>query len=173
MKFTLAAASVLFLGATLALPAERVVDLEARANPSNEPIDWDGPNSSASIQCGKNTYDGLDIYLAAEYAVNLGLLSPPETRGAGNYPNPFDNDDSKGNQLHFPAHCPEHDENRKEYPLVKNGPYNGGKNNRKYGDERVVFYYDGASQGVDGHPLVYYCGLITHEGAPKGGLQPM
>ncbi|KAJ6151638.1 hypothetical protein N7470_007235 [Penicillium chermesinum] len=132
-----------------------------------------GPTPLASIQCGKNTYDGLDIYLAAEYAVNLGLLSPPETRGAGNYPNPFDNDDSKGNQLHFPAHCPEHDENRKEYPLVKNGPYNGGKNNRKYGDERVVFYYDGASQGVRRSPIGLLLWLDYPRGCAQGGLQPM
>ncbi|OGE49576.1 hypothetical protein PENARI_c020G06992 [Penicillium arizonense] len=170
MKLTLATISILFLSLTSALPAEDFADLEERAEPSNAPIDWDGPNASASIKCGKNTYDGHDIFLAAQHAVNLGLLNPPETRGAKSYPHPFDNDDSKGVKLHFPAHCPEHDQNRKEYPLVKNGPYNSGKNNKKYGDERVVFYYDGEAQGVDGHPLVYYCGLMTHEGAERGGF---
>jgi len=102
---------------------------------------WDGPNQSASIKCGKNTYDGHDVYLAAQHGVNLGLLSPPETRGEKKFPHAFDHDDSKGVKLHFPKHCPENDKNRQEYPLVKNG-----------------------------HPLVYYCGLMTHDGAAKGGF---
>ncbi|GJN71073.1 ribonuclease domain-containing protein [Purpureocillium lilacinum] len=169
MKVTLTAA-VLFLGLASALPAEDLIELDDRAEPSNAPIDWDGPNQSASIKCGKNTYDGHDVYLAAQHGVNLGLLSPPETRGEKKFPHAFDHDDSKGVKLHFPKHCPENDKNRQEYPLVKNGPYNGGKNNKKYGDERVVFYYDGKAQGVDGHPLVYYCGLMTHDGAAKGGF---
>ncbi|UNI25019.1 hypothetical protein JDV02_010727 [Purpureocillium takamizusanense] len=169
MKITLSTA-ILFLGLVSALPAEDLIELDDRAEPSNAPIDWDGPNQSASIKCGKNTYDGHDVYLAAQHGVNLGLLSPPETRGEKKFPHAFDHDDSKGVKLHFPKHCPENDKHRQEYPLVKNGPYNGGKNNKKYGDERVVFYYDGKAQGVDGHPLVYYCGLMTHEGAAKGGF---
>ncbi|KAL3961133.1 hypothetical protein ACCO45_006250 [Purpureocillium lilacinum] len=152
MKVTLTAA-VLFLGLASALPAEDLIELDDRAEPSNAPIDWDGPNQSASIKCGKNTYDGHDVYLAAQHGVNLGLLSPPETRGEKKFP-----------MLSTTTTA------RAGVPLVKNGPYNGGKNNKKYGDERVVFYYDGKAQGVDGHPLVYYCGLMTHDGAAKGGF---
>ncbi|KAJ5194501.1 uncharacterized protein N7498_007939 [Penicillium cinerascens] len=122
MKFTLGTASILFLSLTSAVPAEDFANLEEREEPSNAPIDWDGPNNYASIKCGKNNYDGHDIYLATQHAVNLGLLSPPETRGAKSYPHPFENDDSNGVKLHFLAHCPEHDMHRKEYPLVKNGP---------------------------------------------------
>ncbi|KJZ69558.1 hypothetical protein HIM_11051 [Hirsutella minnesotensis 3608] len=103
MKFTLTT-SVVLLGLASALPAH----LDAREEPSNAPIDWDGPNSSGTFQCGKNTYDGHYIYLAAQQAVNLGILDPPQTRGAGKYPHPFDNDDSKGVKLKFPAHYPEH-----------------------------------------------------------------
>ncbi|CAG8286934.1 unnamed protein product [Penicillium salamii] len=171
MKFALLTASIVFLSLTSALPADELSILEARAKPSDEPIDWDGPGSNRPIKCGKNTYDGHDIYLAAQHAVNLGRLSPPETRGANKYPHAFDNNDSKGVTLRFPAHCPQHDKNRKEYPLVKKGPYDGGKNNKKQGDERVVFYYDGKAKGVGGHPLVYYCGLMTHQGAAKGGFK--
>ncbi|KAJ5804124.1 uncharacterized protein N7518_000427 [Penicillium psychrosexuale] len=161
MKFTLASASILFLSLTSALPVEDFADIQEL---------WDGPNASASIKCGKSTYTGHDIYLAAQHAVNLSFLSPPEKRGEKPYPHKFDHNRSKKVDLHFPAHCSEHDDNRQEYPLVKNGPCNGSKNNKKYGKKRAVFYYNGKTEGVDGHPLVYFCGLLTHEGLKDGGF---
>ena len=44
------------------------------------------PGTYKTVKCGKQTYDGHDIYLAAQHAVNLGRLSHPETRGANKYP---------------------------------------------------------------------------------------
>lgn len=84
------------------------------------------------------------------------------------YPHSFQNDDSKGNKLSFPDYCPA-DTNRMEYPLL-DPPYNGGKNNVKTGQERVVYYYVPNDDAADGHPNVNYCGVMTHTGAPSGGF---
>ncbi|KAL8762994.1 MAG: hypothetical protein Q9194_007439 [Teloschistes cf. exilis] len=84
------------------------------------------------------------------------------------YPHPFNNDDSKGNKLNFPSYCPA-DTNRMEYPLQKT-TYDGGKSNTNTGQERVVYYWNGSDEGVDGHPSVQYCGVMTHTGAPTGGF---
>lgn len=61
-------------------------------------------------------------------------------------------------------------ENRQEFPVVHDGPYNGGPNNINTGDERVVYYWDKTNIAPDGNPIVYYCGLITHTGAATGGF---
>ncbi|KAF7444315.1 guanyl-specific ribonuclease f1 [Pyrenophora tritici-repentis] len=86
------------------------------------------------------------------------------------YPHSFTNDDSKGNKLTFPKDCPANDDSRYEFPLKNGSPYDGGKNNVKQGDERVVFYYEDGEISYDGNPQVYYCGIMTHKGAPSGGF---
>jgi hypothetical protein len=85
------------------------------------------------------------------------------------YPHPFDKDDSKGVKLTFPKECPA-DDSRYEYPLMNGSPYDGGKNNVKQGEERVVFYYEDGEISYDGNPQVYYCGIMTHTGAQPGGF---
>jgi len=85
------------------------------------------------------------------------------------YPHAINNDDSKGHKLVFLPNCPA-DMNRMEYPLKKGKTYNGGKNNKKQGDERVVYYYDQSGNNAK-NPTVTYCGIITHKGAAaKGGF---
>ncbi|KAI1403207.1 hypothetical protein F4819DRAFT_236232 [Hypoxylon fuscum] len=164
MKVSIATAFYLLSTLANAIP----VDTETRATPSNAPITLEnGPNASDSLTCGTKTYTGHEVYLAAQHGVNLGLVG--ETRGKAKYPHPFDNDDSKGNKLTFPKDCPA-DENRKEYPLKNGGVYDGGKSNTNQGDERVVYYEEPGEIGNDGHPLVYYCGIMTHHGAPTGGF---
>ncbi|KAI1639197.1 hypothetical protein F4809DRAFT_596984 [Biscogniauxia mediterranea] len=164
MKFTITAAIFFLSSITNALPAE----IQVRADPSNSPIHLqNGPDQSQSFKCGTETYTGHDIYLAAQYGVNLAAIG--ETRGKAKYPHPFNNDDSKGNLLKFPPECPA-DTNRKEYPLANGKVYNGGKSNTNTGYERVVYYEKPGELGNDGHPLVHYCGIMTHEGAPTGGF---
>ncbi|KAI2621156.1 hypothetical protein GGR54DRAFT_647207 [Hypoxylon sp. NC1633] len=164
MKFPITATIFLLTGMAYAIPAEIV----ARATPPSDPIHLqNGPDQDASFNCGTKTYTGKDIYLAAQYGVNLAAIG--ETRGKATYPHPFNNDDSKGNILRFPADCPA-DTNRKEYPLANGKVYDGGKRNTNQGDERVVYYEEPGEVGVDGHPLVYYCGIMTHHGAPTGGF---
>jgi hypothetical protein len=79
--------------------------------------------------------------------------------GKPGYPHKFWSNDSKGNTLVFPDECPEDrenkGENRQSFPLVNNGPYNGGKNNDKYGDQRVIYYWTGETT-YDGNPIVFF-----------------
>ncbi|KAI1667874.1 guanyl-specific ribonuclease f1 [Pyrenophora tritici-repentis] len=164
MKFSISASLFVLLGVAGALPTE----IEARA-PSNAPINLiNGPDSSKSYKCGDNTYTYHEIYLAAQRGTNLHLVG--ETRGKHSYPHSFTNDDSKGNKLTFPKDCPANDDSRYEFPLKNGSPYDGGKNNVKQGDERVVFYYEDGEISYDGNPQVYYCGIMTHKGAPSGGF---
>lgn len=53
---------------------------------------------------------------------------------------------------------------------MNGSPYDGGKNNVKQGDERVVFYYEDGEISYEGNPRVYFCGIMTHKGAPSGGF---
>ncbi len=85
------------------------------------------------------------------------------------HPHAFDNDNSKGNLLKFPAGCPA-DTNRQEFPL-KNPVYDGGKNNRSQGNERVVYYWKPGDLDSAGNPNAIYCGIMTHTGAPVGGFK--
>ncbi|KAI1745288.1 hypothetical protein F4680DRAFT_401694 [Xylaria scruposa] len=164
MKFSATTAFVFALGVVHALPAE----VESRGTPSNAPITLEHePDQSKSFKCGTHTYTGHDIYIAAQRGVALQEIG--ETRGKHKYPHAFDNDDSKGHKLNFPSWCPA-DKNRQEFPLINNGPYDGGKNNVKQGDERVVYYYEDGEVDNDGHAMAYYCGIMTHVGAPSGGF---
>ncbi|KDN71933.1 putative guanyl-specific ribonuclease F1 [Colletotrichum sublineola] len=163
MRFSASATLLVLLGTVNGLPA----NIEARV-PSNAPIDlFNRPDSSKSFKCGDKTYTGHEIYLAAQRGTNLYLAG--ETRGRNQYPHPFPNDDSKGNTLKFPKECPA-DDSRYEFPLMNGSPYDGGKNNVKQGDERVVYYYEDGETSADGNPQVYYCGIMTHKGAPSGGF---
>ncbi|KAH6887509.1 hypothetical protein B0T10DRAFT_562726 [Thelonectria olida] len=164
MKFFTAATILLLSSIANAVPTE----LEIRADPPNSPVHLkNGPAQSKSFKCGKKTYKGRDIYMAAQYGVNLASIG--EVRGKGKYPHSIEHNDSKGHHLSFPADCPA-DKYRKEYPLKVGGVFNGGKNS-KPSQERVVYYEEPGEIGTDGHPLVYYCGIMTHEGAPTGGFK--
>ncbi|WDK22047.1 guanyl-specific ribonuclease N1 [Colletotrichum graminicola] len=163
MRFSASASLLVLLGTANGLPTE----LEARV-PLNTPIDLvNGPSSSQSFKCGDKTYTGHEIYLAAQRGTNLYLVG--ETRGRNKYPHPYPSDDSKGNTLKFPNDCPA-DVNRYEFPLRNKSPYDGGRTNVNHGDERVVYYYEEGEISLDGNHRVYYCGIMTHKGAPSGGF---
>lgn len=100
----------------------------------------------------------------------MALQEIKETRGKNKYPHSFDHDDSKGHKLQFPAYCLE-DKDRMEFPLVLKGPYDGGRNNAKQGDERVVYFYEDGEVDNNGHAKATYCGIMTHVGAPTGGFR--
>jgi hypothetical protein len=145
-------------------------------------------NMETDPKIGGNSYSAHDIYLAVEYGVVLQdagqgrgskLLarehavgftdSHPEKSSQypnGRFPHPFTV--NKGPVLGFPANCPANDD-RKEYPLVNNGPYNGGLNNNKWGNERVVYMYENGEIDNDGHPQANFCGIMTHTGAAETG----
>ncbi|KAL8635186.1 MAG: hypothetical protein Q9228_007300 [Teloschistes exilis] len=162
MKLSYFSVALILFGAAVAAPNK----LEQR-QVSNAPIHLiHGPNASDDIKCGGETYKGSQVFQSAQYGINLHLAG--QTRGKAKYPHPFNNDDSKGNKLNFPSYCPA-DTNRMEYPLQKT-TYDGGKSNTNTGQERVVYYWNGSDEGVDGHPSVQYCGVMTHTGAPTGGF---
>jgi hypothetical protein len=142
-------------------------------------------------KCGKNDneYTGKEIYLAVQRGVNLQKIK--ETRGSKfnhhlvtrtntfadssptepKYPHSYPFNESKRVKLEFLAECPPRmGDKHQEFPIIHDGPYDGGPNNEKYGDERVVYYWDQANVAYDGNPIVYYCGMITHEGAAPGGF---
>ncbi|KAK1982473.1 hypothetical protein LZ30DRAFT_688385 [Colletotrichum cereale] len=163
MRFSASACLFVLHGTASGLPNE----IDARA-PSDAPIDlYNRPDSSSSYRCGDNTYTGHEIYLAAQRGTNLYLAG--ERLGRNKYPHSFHNDDSKGNLLSFPTYCPA-DYSRFEFPLMKGSLYDGSKKDVRQGDERVVYYYEDGATSTDGHPLVYFCGILTHKGAPTGGF---
>ncbi|KAH9883052.1 hypothetical protein J1614_000419 [Plenodomus biglobosus] len=175
MKFSLTTSLVFFflLSIAAAVPASVTSDdndaVSFEILAATDPIDFlQAPPQSAKKPCGGHDYSGKDILLAAQKAVDLQLAG--QTRGKGKYPHAINSDDSKGHRLIFLPNCPA-DTNRMEYPLKKDKPYDGGKNNKSQGDERVVYYYQKGKRGSSGHPKVVYCGLITHKGAKaKGGF---
>lgn len=124
------------------------------------------PPSDGTHHCGNNDYDAHDICLSAQRGIQLKIAG--KTRGKNSYPHSFENDDSKGNKLSFPSWCPA-DTSRYEFPLM-NPVYDGGKNNVKQGDERVVYYWVPGDIDYEGNPNVQYCGIMTHVGAPSGGF---
>ena len=52
--------------------------------------------------------------------------------------------------------------------LSDGAPYNGGRNNRNTGDERVVYHYKPGDVDNEGHPKGAYCGIMTHHGQDTG-----
>lgn len=149
------------------------------------------PRYRLTLTSGKHSYTGHEIYVSVQRGVNLqrsgetrgsnqfpsitsllpGNLLTLKTATENSYPHKFDHDDSKGNKLTFPDYCPENDENRQEFPLVSPPPYDGGKNNVKQGDERVVYYWKPGDIDYSDNPNVLYCGIMTHDGAPTGGFK--
>lgn len=100
----------------------------------------------ADQSTGDNKYTAHDVYLAAQYGVRLQATGQARGKKSTQYPNgrfPHAFTSNKnGVAVGFPDYCPENDDLRKEYPLVKNGPYNGGiSNNNKWGNDRVVYMY--------------------------------
>ncbi|KAF4908444.1 hypothetical protein CGCVW01_v012252 [Colletotrichum viniferum] len=87
--------------------------------------------------------------------VASGLPTELEARVPSNAPiNLHDGPDIwliQGVKLNFPKGCPA-DDSRYEFPLMNGSPYDGGKNNVKQGDERVVFYYEDGEISYDGNP---------------------
>lgn len=157
MKLSYTTSLLLFLGVVNAVPAR----LTERA-PSNAPINLEhGPDPTDSFQCGTATYTGHTIYISAQRGVNLKLVG--ETRGRYQYPHKFGNKES----LALPSHCPA-DDNLQEFPLMA-PVYDGGKNNVKQGDERVLYYWVPGDIDFQGNPNAKYCGIMTHVGAPTTG----
>lgn len=121
---------------------------------------------------GSNQYSAKDIYLAAQWGVLLADSTPPQSRGKkskeypnGRFPHAF-TANNNGNSLNFLPGCPDGDDDRQEYPLVANGPYNGGiSNNNKWGNDRVVYMFEEGEEDDDGHPKGTFCGVMTHSGA--------
>ena len=81
----------------------------------------------------------------------------------GEYPHTFGNREN----FDFNDGCPA-DGNLYEYPLKKGTRYDGGPNNKKAGKERVVYYYNPSGNSGAPNPIVVFCGIMTHEGQPKG-----
>ncbi|OAQ64637.2 ribonuclease domain-containing protein [Pochonia chlamydosporia 170] len=136
-------------------------------DPSNGPTSVVDLPHDISKKCGTTTYTYNDIYDAASWGMKLQEKGIARGKKSKEYPNgrfPHSYTDTK---FDFGKNCPA-DDNRHEYPLVTKGPYNGGLNNNKWGNDRVVYYHEPGEIGNDGHPLGYYCGTITHSGAPTG-----
>lgn len=97
--------------------------------------------------------------------------SPPEK--SNQYPNgrfPHSFEINGAGPLAFPSHCPDKDSDRKEYPLVANGPYNGGLSNTNWGQARVVYMHEAGEVDFRGHDVATFCGVMTHDGAPQGSF---
>ena len=88
----------------------------------------------------------------------------------GRFPHAFTFNPNKAPPLDFPADCPGGDNDQASYPLVHNGPFNGGPTNNRFGKDRVVYVYEEGQVHGDGHDLAAFCGLMTHTGAPKGAF---
>lgn len=169
MKSSIATSLVLLFGAINALPQS---ELEKRAtDPVMVPVTFN-QLPTTSFTCGSNQYSAQDIYLAAQYGVLLADSDPPQFRGKksteypnGRFPHAFTSN-SNGQSLPFLPGCPDGDDDRDEYPLIANGPYNGGiSNNNKWGKDRVVYVYEAGETDDDGHPMATFCGVMTHTGA--------
>lgn len=161
----------------LALPAPSLAStlLTPRAftprddDPEMTPVTVNDLASGASMDCGSVTFNYDDIYKATQWGTLLQETN--KARGAkskqypnGRFPHSYDSTD-----FTFNGDCPA-DENRQEYPLITDGPYNGGLSNKNWGSHRVVYYREPGEIAPDGNPIVYFCGGITHEGAAAQNL---
>jgi len=120
----------------------------------------------SNAKCGASTYNHDDLYKAVQWGIllqNDGVFRGKKSKEypKGRFPHSY-----TATEFTFNNDCPS-DDNRQEYPLVSNGPYNGGiSNNKKWGNDRVVYYHEpGEVDEVEGHPVGYFCGAITHSGA--------
>lgn len=170
LSSTLAHTILAFGSNALAIPTSSTNVLARRFNPlpddpSMTPVDVRDLGPDATMTCGSSTFNRKDIYLAVQWgtileAENLGRGRKDPMHPNGRFPH-----DYTETTFSFNNHCPA-DPNRLEYPLVKNGPYNGAiGSNTSWGKHRVIFYGKG-EEAPDGNPIVYFCGGVTHEGAP-------
>ncbi|USW54067.1 Putative ribonuclease/ribotoxin [Septoria linicola] len=173
MYFSAAIASAILATSTYALavpaPSSALLAREFKPlpdDPSMTPIDVKDLAQDATMTCGGTTFTYDDIYKAVQWGTilekeNLGRGKKSKEFPTGRFPHSYDS-----TQFSFSGNCPANG-NRQEYPLIKDGPYNGGiSNNVQWGDHRVV-YYDNGEEAADANPIVYFCGGITHEGAPS------
>jgi hypothetical protein len=131
------------------------------------PVDVLDLAQDATMTCGSSTFAYKDIYKAVQWGEileqeNLGRGKKSTEYPTGRFPHSYES-----TEYTFNGHCPA-DGNRQTYPLIFDGPYNGGSNNNKWGDHRVVYYSKG-EEAADGNPITYFCGGLTHEGAAETG----
>lgn len=179
MHFFLAlASSVLVFGSSanaVAIPKSSASGLLARAftsqpdDPSMTPVDVRDLASDATMTCGSETFSQHDIYLAVQWSTILEMENKGRGKNSKEFPNGRFPHDYTAETFTFNGNCPA-DSNRQEYPLIFDGPYNGGPRNNKWGDHRVV-HYSKDEGAPDGNPIVYFCGGITHQGAEQGKFQ--
>ena len=128
---------------------------------------------SSNTPIGTQQYNNHDVYLAAQYGVLLEDTDQGRGKKSAQYPNgrfPHAFTQNKnGVSLGFLPGCPDNDDIRAEYPLVTSGPYNGGLNNNKWGQDRVVYTHEQGEVDEDGHPKATFCGVMTHTGASETG----
>lgn len=170
----LAGSVLLFSSSTaaVAIPQPKDINLLARDftpqpdDPSMTPVDVYDLAHDATMTCGSDTFSYDDIYAAVQWSTILEMENLGRGKSSNQFPNGRFPHDYTDTTFFFNGHCPA-DSNRQEYPLIFNGPYNGGKKNNKWGNHRVVHYSKG-EEAADGNPIVYFCGGITHEGAETG-----
>lgn len=139
-------------------------------DPSNSPVSVMDLEQEVSSTCGSNTYTYDQIYDAISWAIKLGEKGIARGKKSKQYPNGRFPHFITSPELSWGDNCP-NDENRMEYPIVFDGPYNGGLRNGQWGEDRVVYYHEPGEVGSNGDPIGYYCGLITHTGAdPKSSF---
>lgn len=132
------------------------------------PVDVQDLAHRATMTCGRDTFSYKDIHAAIQWGTILEKENLGRGKKSKDYPNGRFPHDYIDGDFTFNDNCPSDDYNRQEFPLIFDGPYNGGiSNNVQYGLHRVV-YYDKGEEAVDGNPIVYFCGGVTHEGAEKG-----
>ncbi|KAK8155507.1 hypothetical protein BC567DRAFT_236862 [Phyllosticta citribraziliensis] len=171
------------LGLVSAMP---LVRLGRRHDPPATPIHLQfGLDPDGSYHCGDKIYSGHEIFLAAQYGINL--LNADERRGSKSgipkiwvvlsnldvspeelYPQSFD-DGTESRGIKFPSYCPANSM-RYEFPLANGLPYNGGPDDTNTGDERIVFFYRNGDVGFDNHPVGSFCGIVTRKGAEADGF---
>ncbi|KAK8164434.1 hypothetical protein IWX90DRAFT_416208 [Phyllosticta citrichinensis] len=152
------------LGLVSAMP---LVRLGRRHDPPATPIHLQfGLDPDGSYHCGDKIYSGHEIFLAAQYGINL--LNADERRGKERYPQSFD-DGTESRGIKFPSYCPANSM-RYEFPLASGLPYNGGPDDKNAGDERIVFFYRNGDVGFDNHPVGSFCGIVTRKGAESDGF---
>lgn len=123
-------------------------------------------NAGATMTCESDTFTLRDIVDAIEWShtiadAGLGRGKKSDRYKKGRFPHSYTDEDLGD----WGASCPNGNEDRQTYPLIKkNGPYNGGYRNKEWGPHRVLYML--SSEKIDDEQSVYFCGGITHENAP-------
>ena len=170
MKFTLAIATAILasVNSVSALPSNSLSTRQLPDDPSPVPVDVKNLDHDISKKCGSTNFDYHEIYKAVQWGILLQNADVRRGQKSNEFPKGRFPHSYTDTQFDFGSDCPS-DDNRQEFPLVTNGPYNGGLNNKKWGDHRVVYYYEpGEINEVNSNPVGYFCGTITHAGAETG-----